>query len=204
MAFWKSFFPMLVSYGRFVCLMQRTVFPMFCFLETILGTCTGISFIDSTLLTVCHIRRASSHRVFKQMAKKGKVTTGWFFGMKLHLLINERGEVIAYMLTAGNINDLLPVSHLTRNCFGWLYGDKGYLSKSKTQELYAKGLCLITKIRKNMKNILMPLMDKLLLKKRGLIESVNNLLKTKYQIERHRHRSKLNFVVNLLDSVVIR
>ncbi len=201
MSFWKRYFPSLVSYSRFVYLMQRAVFPMFCFVETVLGVCTGISFIDSTLLTVCHIRRANSNKVFKQAAKKGKSTTGWFFGLKLHLVINEMGEIIAYMLTAGNVSDLSPVSYLTRDCFGKLCGDKGYLSKSKFNELYARGLHLITKVRKNMKNKLMPLMDKLLLKKRGLIESVNNLLKSKYQIEHHRHRSKLNFVVNLLSGL---
>ena len=195
--FWQQYFPRLVSYCRFIYLMQRAVFPLFCFLETVLGVCTGISFIDSTLLSVCHVRRASSHKVFRRSAKKGKVSTGWFFGLKLHLIINEQGEIISYTLSAGNMSDISAVSYLARNCFGQLFGDKGYLSQSKFTELYEKGIQLITKIRKNMKNKLMPMMDKLLLKKRGLIESVNNQLKSGCQIEHHRHRSQINFVVNL-------
>ena len=104
--FWRKFFPHLVSYARIVRLMQRIIFPMFCFLNSVLGVCTGISFVDSTLLIVCHIKREISHKVFKAVAKKGKVTTGWFFGMKLHLIINEFGEIISFMLTAGNVSDL--------------------------------------------------------------------------------------------------
>ena len=111
---------------------------------------------------------------------------------QLHLVINEHGEIISYMLSTGNASDLSAVSYLTRNCFGQLFGNKGYLSQSKFDKLYEKGVQLITKIRKNIKNKLMPMMDKLLLKKHGLIESVNNRLKSGCQIERHRHPNRIN------------
>ena len=201
MQFWHKFFPHLVSYARIVRLIQRIIFPMFCFLNSVLGVCTGISFVDSTLLIVCHIKREKSHKVFKAAAKKGKVSTGWFFGMKLHLIINEFGEIISFMLTAGNASDLSALTHLVQNCFGQLFGDKGYISQSTFEKLFSQGIQLITKVRKNMKNKLLPLIDKLLLKKRGLIESVNDRLKNGCQIEHHRHRSPLNFVVNLLSGL---
>ena len=199
--FWCGHFPRLVSYSRFVNLIKRVLFPMFCFLESILGVCTGITFVDSTLLTVCHIKRASSHKVFKNLAKKGKVTTGWFFGFKLHIAINEKGEIIGYRLTAGNVSDVAMLEKITKKCHGKVFGDKGYLSKKVFKKLLAKNIKLITKIRKNMKNKLMEQIDKLLLKKRGLIESVNNRLKNGCQIEHHRHRSRANFVVNLLSGL---
>ncbi|MGA8165133.1 MAG: transposase [Waddliaceae bacterium] len=91
----KKYFPKLPGYSRIVQRTTSALFPIFCFLQAILGACTGISFIDSTLLTVCHNRRISSHKVFKGAAKRGKTSTGWFFGFKLHLVINEKGEILA-------------------------------------------------------------------------------------------------------------
>jgi len=115
--------------------------------------------------------------VFKKLAKRGKTSTGWFFGFKLHLVINDRGEILAYMLTGGNIDDRAPMKNLCQNLFGKLFGDKGYISSKLFSELYENVVQLITRLRANMKNKLMPLGDKLLLRKRGLIESVHNKLK---------------------------
>lgn len=199
--FLKKYFPNLVSYSRIVQLMSCFLFQLFLFLQTVLGACTGISFVDSTLLTVCHNRRISSHKVFKKLAKRGKTSTGWFFGFKLHLIINDQGEILAYMLTAGNIDDRAPVKNLCQKIVGKLFGDKGYISSALFSELYEQGVKLITKLRANMKNKLMPLLDKLLLRKRGLIESVHNRLKQGAQIEHHRHRSPWNFMVNLLSGL---
>jgi DDE family transposase len=194
----KAYFPKLVSYSRFVRLMSQAAFPMFCFLQTLLGTCTGISFIDSTVLTVCHNRRINSHKTFQDMAKRGKTSTGWFFGFKLHLIINDQGEILAYMLTAGNIDDRKPVHSLCQHIFGKLFGDKGYISSKLFADLYEQGVQLITKLKSNMKNQLMDLYDRLMLRKRGLVESVHNRLKNGSQIEHHRHRSPWNFLVNLV------
>lgn len=198
----QKYFPQAPSYSRFISLMKRALFPLFVFLQGVLGKCTGISFIDSTLLTVCHVRRISSHHVFRKMAKRGKTSTGWFFGFKLHLVINERGEILAFMLTTGNVDDRKPVSTLAKDLFGKLFGDKGYLSSKLFDELWEKGVQLITRLRKVMHNKLMSLWDKLLLRKRGLIESVHHKLKNSCQIEHHRHRSPWNFLVNLLSGLV--
>lgn len=198
----QKYFPGLPSYSRFVRLMQRVLFPLFVFLQGALGKCNGISFIDSTILTVCHTKRISSHRVFRKIAKRGKTSTGWFFGFKLHLVINDRGEILAFMITAGNIDDRKPVPSLAKNLWGKCFGDKGYLSTKLFEELWEKGVQLITKLKKNMHNKLISIWDKLLLRKRGLIESVHNKLKNGCQIEHHRHRSPWNFLVNLLSGLV--
>jgi len=132
----------------------------------------------------------------------GKTTVGWFYGFKLHLVINDEGELLAFKLTAGNVDDRAPVPALTRGLFGKLFGDKGYISQQLFDELYERGVQLITRLRKNMKNKLMPLVDKLLLRKRALIESVNDQLKNVSQIEHTRHRSPANFLVNLVAGLI--
>jgi hypothetical protein len=198
----RSYFPRLVSYSRFVNLVKRCLFPIFVFSQGCLGKCTGIAFIDSTILTVCHIKRVSSHRVFRKIARRGKTSTGWFFGFKLHLIINDLGEILAYMLTAGNVDDRSPVLELCKKLFGKLFGDRGYISNELFQELYEKGIQIITRLKSNMKNKLINMIDKLLLFKRGLIESVHNKLKNCCQIEHHRHRSPWNFFVNLISGLL--
>jgi DDE family transposase len=198
----RIFFPNLLSYSRFVRVMKLCLFPIFVFSQGCLARCTGIGFIDSTILTVCHIKRIHSHRVFHRIAKRGKTTTGWFFGFKLHLIINHRGEILAYMLTPGNTDDRAPVPTLCARLFGKLFGDRGYISTRLFQELYEKGIQIITKLRANMKNRLIPMLDKILLLKRGLIESVHNKLKNCCQIEHHRHRSPWNFLVNLIGGLL--
>ena len=202
MNFLKPYFPSLLSYSRFVNLMKTCLFPLFIFSQGCLGKCTGISFVDSTILTVCHARRINSHRVFKHMAKRGKTSTGWFYGFKLHLIVNEVGEILAYMLSTGNVDDRIPVPELSKDIFGKLFGDKGYISQELFLKLYEKGISIITKIKINMKNKLMNVIDKILLRSRWVIESVNNKLKAGCQIEHHRHRSPWNFIVNLVSGIV--
>lgn len=197
----KKFF-LLVSYGRFVELMQSAIFPLFCFLQTKLGTNTGISFIDSTPINVCNVRRRYSNKVFKGLAKLGKNSCGWFFGFKLHIIINDKGEILSYTLTPGNVDDRKPVMEMTEGLIGSLFGDRGYISSELFKKLFSKGLKLVTKLKKNMKNKLMNLSDKILLKKRGLIECVNNQLKLSSQIEHSRHRSVSNFLVNLFGGII--
>ena len=106
------------------------------------------------------------------------------------------------MLTPGNTDDRAPVPDLCANLYGKLFGDRGYIASKLFLDLYAKGIQIITKLRANMKNRLMPLMDKVLLLKRGLIESVHNKLKNCCQIEHHRHRSPWNFLVNLIGGLL--
>lgn len=198
----QKYFPKSPSYSRFVGLMKRVLIPLFVFLQGVLGHCNGLSFVDSTILTVCHVKRASSHRVFRKIAKRGKTSTGWFFGFKLHLVVNEKGEIVAFMLTPGNVDDRRPVPFFAKDLWGKCFGDRGYISRKLFEQLWEKGIQLITRLRKGMHNKLMSLWDKLLLRKRGLIESVHNKLKSCCQIEHHRHRSPWNFLVNLLSGLI--
>jgi hypothetical protein len=195
-------FPELVSYSRFVTLMQRVVLLLWAYGQFCCGTCTGISFIDSTSLKVCTNRRITRHKVFKGLAARGQCSLGWFYGFKLHLVINEYGEILAFTLTPGNVNDIKPVPKLVNALFGKLFGDKGYLSQSLFQSLFQQGLQLITAVRSNMKNRLVLLRDKLLLRKRYIIETINDQLKNQSQIEHSRHRSPTNFVVNVLAGLI--
>jgi hypothetical protein len=202
MIFLRKEFPYLVSYNRFVELMPRTLIPLCAYLQTRKGRITGISFIDSTPITVCHNRRIKSHKVFKGFAKRGKNSIGWFFGFKLHLIINEHGELLAFKVTTANIDDRKPVKGMTGKLFGKLFGDKGYISKKLFDQLLKNGVQLITKLKSGMKGHIMPFMDKILLRKRSLIETVNDQLKNISQIEHHRHRSISNFMVNLVAGLV--
>jgi transposase len=195
-------FPGLVSYTRFVALIPLAFMPLCVYLQRRYGENTGISFMDSTTWVVCHNRRIHSHKVFKSLAKRGKNSMGWFYGFKLHLVVNDRGELLAFRLTPGDVDDRRPVPDLTRGLTGKLIADRGYISQRLFDELWERGLHLITKIRKNMHNKLMPLMDKLLLRKRAIIESINDQLKNIQQIAHTRHRSVINALANVLAALV--
>lgn len=198
----KSEFPRLVSYNRFIELQASLVIPLVGFLHSQLGECTGVSFVDSTKIIVCHQKRAHSHKVFDEYAKWGKTSTGWFYGFKLHLVTNEYGELLAVKLTFANTDDRKPVPELTEGLIGKLFGDKGYISQKLFEALFERGLQLITRIKKNMKNKLMPVLDKILLRKRAVIESVIDFLKNMCQIEHTRHRSTQGFLVSLLAGLI--
>jgi len=201
----RSAFEGLVSYNRFVELMKDALVPLTLFMAVVrCGKITGIGYIDSTPLKVCHNLRISSHRVFKGLAQRGKTSTGWFYGFKLHFAINEFGEILGFMITPGNISDKKQhvVTQVTKRMFGKLFGDKGYISNLLFKKLYAKGLKLITRVQKSMQNRLLEMKDKFFLSKRGVIESVGNLLKNKFQIEHSRHRSPVNFFVNVIAGLV--
>ena len=195
-------FPKLVFYGRFVELMPSVLLLLCAYLQNRFGRSTGIAFVDSTPLAVCHNRRISRHKVFKGLAARGKSTMGWFYGFKLHLIVNELGELLAVHLTPGNVDDRRPLGRMTHDLFGKLFGDKGYLSQALFETLYERGLELVTSLRKNMKNQLMLLSDRLLLRKRFIIETITDQLKNISQIEHTRHRSPANFAVNLLAGLI--
>jgi len=198
----RPYFPKLVSYNRFVELMPRALVPLSVYLKTRWGTSSGIAFVDSTPLSVCHNRRIQSHKVFEGMAQRGKTSMGWFYGFKLHLVLNDEGELLACHVTPGNGDDREPVYLLSRDLIGKLFGDKGYISQTLHDELLGQGLELLTGIRKNMKNRLLRLWDKLMLRKRSLIETVNDQLKNISQIEHTRHRSLSGFMVNLVAGLI--
>jgi hypothetical protein len=195
-------FPGLVSYNRFIELQRDALLPLCIYLKQRYGTCTGISFIDSTTLAVCHNRRIHSHQVFKQAAARGKSSVDWFYGFKLHLVVNDEGELLACCLTAGNVDDRKPVPQLVKELWGKLFGDKGYLSQSLCEQLLEQDLHLVTKLRRNMPNQLLPLLDKMLLRKRTILETIVDQLKNISQIEHTRHRSLFNFMGNLMAGLI--
>lgn len=199
----RAEFPQLVSYSRFVALIPRVLLPLAAYLQTQMGSCTGISFVDSTALAVCKNARIAQHRVFAVDARRGKTSVGWFYGFKLHLVINDRGELLAFRLTPSNVDDRRPVPRLVRHLFGKLFGDRGYISQALAEHLFTtQGLLLITKLRKNMRERNLAFTDKLLLRKRAIIESVNDQLKNICQIEHTRHRSPYNFLAHLLAGLI--
>lgn len=200
---WRKEFPKLPSYQRFVEWMPSTLIPLCVYLTHCFGKCTGISFIDATSLKVCHNRRISQHRVFNHLAARGKTSVDWFFGFKLHLVVNEHGELLNVQITPGNTDDRKPVPDLLRSLFGKVFADRGYVSQGLTQQLFQDfGIEFFPKPRRNMKNCLMLLHDKLLARKRSIIETIIDQLKNISQIEHSRHRSPVNFAVNVLCGLI--
>jgi hypothetical protein len=196
-------FPNLVSYERFVNLLPSVLGPLSAYLKSLYGRCHGVSFIDSTALSVCDNHRIHNHKVFAGFAQRGKGSMGWFYGFKLHLVINECGELLACQITPGNVDDRMPVPTLCKRLFGKLIADRGYVSQPLFEQLLDTfGVQLITKLRKNMKNRLVPLVDKLLLRKRAIIESVVDQLKNISQIEHTRHRSPINCFINIIAGLI--
>lgn len=200
----RHLFPKVVSYNRFVELEKQVAVPLALFIKKVLlGKCTGISFVDSTPLRVCRNQRIHIHKVFKGIAQRGKCSMGWFFGFKLHLICNEKGEVLNFIITPGDIDDRKPLEYkaFVEFIYGKLVGDKGYIGKNLFQRLFVDGIQLITKLKSNMKGALMSVSDKLLLRKRAIIETVNDELKNIAQVEHSRHRSFENFIVNMLGAI---
>lgn len=197
----QDYFPNCVSYNRFVELQRRVLQPLAVYLKMRgLGKCTGISFIDSTPLRVSHIKREKQHKVFKGIAEKSFGTMGWFYGFKLHLVANDKGEIVDFLITSANVDDRQPLKDKTfhKKVFGKIFGDKGYLGKDLFDRLFIDGIHLVTKVRKNMKHKKMEFMDRVILRKRAVIESINDVLKNICYIEHSRHRSFDNFIGNLL------
>jgi hypothetical protein len=199
---WKSYFPKAVSYNRFIELKKEVNMALFFFIYYSAGNQTGTYFIDTTKLEVCDNHRIHSHKVFKDIAARGKTSTGWFYGLKLHLIVNDKGELMSICFSSGNVSDnnREVVKHLCRPLKdgGSIFGDAGYISQELFDILYEQGLKLFTKIRRNMKNKLMQMKDKIMLKKRSLIETVIDLLKNWMDLWHTRHRSINNAFNNIL------
>lgn len=198
-------FPETVSYNRFTELMQSNMLPLCLYMKTCcFGKCTGISFIDSTPIRACHKKRISRNKVFKGIATIGKSTMGWFYGFKLHIIVNDKGELLEFLISQANVDDRTPLKkeNFLAKIVGKLYADKGYISKELTALLFDQGLHLVTGIRNNMKNVLMTMRDKILLRKRSVIETINDQLKNICQAEHSRHRSFGNFITNLVASLI--
>lgn len=194
-------FPDAVSYNRFVELESRVFFKLIFFLKLYaFGRCTGISFVDSTMIPVCHNLRRYANKVFKGIATDGKGTMGWCHGFKLHFTCNDRGEIISFCLTGANVDDRNPKvwNVLAKELYGRLFADRGYISPRLFEDLFADGIHLVTGVRVNMKNRLMPFWEKIMLRKRCIIECINDMLKNTANLVHSRHRSINNFLMNLI------
>jgi transposase len=198
----RAAFPKLPSYHRCVELLPRCAAPFAALFEALQGPCDGISIVDATPLAVCDNRRIARHRVFQGSAARGKTSMGWFYGFKLHAIINSQGELIRLKLTPGNVDDRKPLPTLCQGLFGYLFADKGYIAQRLTQHLAGQGIQLITTLKKNMKPVSRTDFEKALLRRRCLIETVFDELKNLCQIEHTRHRSVANFLVNLMAGIV--
>ena len=199
--FLRKEFPKLLSYSRFVYLMKNLFVSLFAFLLYNRGKITGIAFIDSTKIQICHNKRIPRNKVFAGWAKRGKTTAGWFYGFKLHLIINEVGEILAFQFTPGNTADIAVLERLSQGIVGKLFGDKGYISSEIAMRLFKRGLRLFTTLRTKMRNKLLSMKDKIMLRKRVLVETVNDQLKNISQLEHTRYRSVANFFINALAAI---
>ncbi len=191
-----------MHYDRFVVLIKLAFPALVCLLKTLEGAVTEYLFIDATPMAVCHNLRERRHKVFKGLAKKGRTSTGWFFGFKLHFIFNIHGEIVRMQITGGNVNDRSPVMDLMRNISAKLIGDKGYISKKLSAELFEQKATLITKIKKKMKNCLMDITDKIMLMKRSFIETIFSSIKLLGILVHHRHRSPLNAFTHLFAGLI--
>ena len=197
----KSYFPSAVSYNRFVELESSCLSLLSAYLLSKTGERTQLYYMDSTTLTVCHNKRIRRNKVFKGIAQRGKSAMGWFYGFKLHIAINHQGELVSFCVTKGNVDDRKQVLHLMRDFKGIVCADKGYVSKKLTQTLAEQGITLVTKVRKNMKKKIYSAFETFLLSKRGIIETIIDQLKNWYHLEHTRHRSPINFLVNIVSAL---
>ncbi len=202
LSFHQTLFPGLVHYSRFVKLIKRAFPALVCLLKTLEGEITEYLFIDSTPMAVCHNLRQRKHKTFKGLAAKRKTSTGWFFGMKIHMIFNTKGEIIRLVITPGNVNDKKPVPHMVKGFIAKLIGDKGYISKKLFEKLFAQGVTLITKIKKNMKNCLMDMTDKMMLMRRSFVETIFSSMKSLNTLIHHRHRCPINAFAHLFAGLI--
>ena len=196
-------FPDLFSYNRFIQLMPRILIALCAYLRSCFGRCSGVAFVDSTALAVCHNRRISQHRVFDGVAERGRTSVDWFFGFKLHVVVNDCGELLSCCVTPGNTDDRKPVPKLVEHLFGKVFGDKGYLSQPLADQLMEDyAVELITKVRANMKQKVIDDGDKFFLRKRAIVETIYDQLKNISQIEHTRHRSLVGFMINVMGGLI--
>ena len=179
----RDAFPGLVSYNRFIEFLPSILMPLTAFMQSLCAKGNGIAFIDSTPLRVCQNLRIPRHKTFRAEAGRGKSSTGWFYGFKLHLLIDDCGSILSFRITRGNVDDRKPVPDMLKNFIGKVFGDRGYISKKLTDLLATDDIELFTTLKKNMKPKVLAAFDKLLLRQRSIIETVNDQLKNIFDLE---------------------
>jgi hypothetical protein len=202
LALLRPAFPKAPCYARFIALTNPVWVPLTVFLLTRRGRRTGIYSIDSTPLAICHNRRIGRHEVFADLAARGKTSLGWFFGFKLHLVFNHERQIVALKLAPGNVNDTTPVPDLTQDLIGKLFGDKGYVGKDLAQSLLRRGLALMTRVRRNMKQLPVSFLDKALLNARNIVETIIGHIKEFSSLRLPKHRSVFDAFTHIIATVV--
>lgn len=182
--------------------MPRVLLPLTLFMQQRCETGRGIAFIDATPLKVCENLRIPRHHTFRKAAGRGKSSTGWFYGFKLHLVVDDCGNILSFAVTSGNTDDRKPVPTLLKKVVGKVFGDRGYISKTLTESLAEQGVEWITSLKKNMKPGERDMFDTLMLRKRSIIETIHDQLKNISQIEHSRHRSLTNYMINIIAGLV--
>ncbi len=197
-------FPNMLAYKRLVERLLELAPLCLAVLELMTQECTGISYVDSTSLKSCHIKREHQHRVMASLAHKGRTSMGWFYGMKLHITINHRGELISFATTPGNVNDREPLKDgtLLKGLHGRIFADSGYISNELAEWLSQADIELIAKPTKQQKKVHISQENKRLLFMRSLVETVIGQLKTKCRLEHTRHRSINGFYANLATALM--
>lgn len=147
----------------------------------------AFKYLDSTILRACHNKRIYRNKVFKGIAARRKSTISWFYGFKLHLVINHKGELINFCLIKGNVDDPQLVKPLMKQLQGLGVGDKGYLGEKLAQDLEPQGLKFIIKVQRNMKKKMLSVFETFFLNQRGIIETIIDQLKNLYHVEHTRH-----------------
>jgi Transposase DDE domain len=198
----RSACPKARCYARFITLTHHVWVPLTVFLLTRMGRKTGLYYIDSTPLPVCHPRRINRHKVFAGLAKRGKSSVGWFFGFKLPLVFNHERQIVALTLPPGTVNDTTPVSQLTQRLIGKLFGDKGYVGKDLAHRVLRRGLVLMTRVRRNMKRLPVSFLDKALLNGRNIVETIIGHIKEFSSLRLPKHRSVFNAFTHLTAAIV--
>jgi hypothetical protein len=202
----KSAFPHLVSYERIIELKESVELRMITFLTSLFSECTGYSFVDSTKIEACNKKRAKRHKTLKSIARWGKTSDGFFYGFKLHAVVNHLREIVSICITPGNVadNNENIIKKMASNVFGKMFGDKGYiLNEDLWTEIYHQGLQFITNIRKNMRPKLMVMEDKMILRKRAsIIETLFSILKDRMSLQYTRVRSVYGFVCNIVSMLI--
>lgn len=202
LTFLRPYFPKAPCYDRFLVLQPRIIAVVTMFMTSKMGGRKGVYYIDSTALPVCHNLRINRHKTFAGLAAKGKTSTGWFFGFKLHLVFNDAYEIVAVKLTPGNAHDTAPVTTLTKGLTGKLFGDKGYLGKKLAESLLKQGLTLMTRVRKNMKVLPMYIADKMLLNRRNMAETIIGHIKEFSSLNLPKHRSVTNALIHIIAAII--
>ncbi len=197
----RSLFGELPGYGRFVTLQPRLFMPLCLLMPCLSGEKTGVRIADSSHIPVCHDRRISRNKAFAGLAVRGRTSMGWFHGFKPHVIINDKSEITALKITPGNVNDRAVLDAVSRGLKGEIFADKGYIPKKPFMKPRQRGLRLITGIRKNMKNYLMPMIDKLLPRRRFIVETVFDALKSQLGPVHTRCRSPTDAMVRILSAV---